>query len=169
MNVNIGGDRLGSGAKMNVDLHNYSRSTHDLSKKFQSSLAPGLLYPAYVNVGLNGDKWEIDIESITRTLPTQGPLFGSYKMQIDCFVTPIRLYQGILHNNPINIGLKMADIKLPKITLFSENRNNNLVQLKSHTKLILLIFGNTSDLVDLENQQIIIHNHLYEKLTHYLC
>lgn len=119
MKVNVGGDRLGSGAKMNVELHNYYRSTHNLNKKFQSSLAPGVLYPAYVNIGLNGDKFDIDIKEITRTLPTQGPLFGRFKMQIDCFVAPIRLYHGILHNNPINIGLKMNEVILPKSTLTS--------------------------------------------------
>lgn len=124
-NVNIGGDRLGSGAKMNVELHNYYRSTHNLSKKFQSSLAPGLLYPAYVNVGLNGDKFDIDIETITRTLPTQGPLFGAFKMQIDAFVAPIRLYHGVLHNNPINIGLKMKDVILPKFKLLAPNWRMN--------------------------------------------
>ena len=117
MQVNVGGDRLGSGAKMNVELHNYYRSTHNLSKNFKSSLAPGLLYPCYVNVGLNGDKFDIDIKDIVRTIPTKAPLFGSFKMQIDFFVAPMRLYQGILHNNPINIGMKMKDIKLPIVEL----------------------------------------------------
>ena len=124
MKVNVGGDRLGSGAKMNVELHNYYRSTHNLNKRFQSSLAPGVLYPAYVNIGLNGDKFDIDINEITRTLPTQGPLFGRFKMQIDCFVAPMRLYHGILHNNPINIGLKMNQVKLPKIKLSSYTRKS---------------------------------------------
>lgn len=125
MKVNIGGDRLGSGAKMNVELHNYYRSTHNLSKDFKSSLAPGILYPCYTNIGLNGDKFDIDIESITRTLPTQGPLFGSFKMQIDCFVAPIRLYHGILHNNPINLGLKMKQVILPTVRLTAEGSVNN--------------------------------------------
>lgn len=125
MQVNIGGDRLGSGAKMKVSLHNYYRSTHNLSKKFQSTLAPGVLYPAYVNIGLNGDKFDIDIDSIIRTLPTQGPLFGSFKVQIDTFVAPMRLYHGILHNNPINIGLKMKDVKLPYFQLTSYAKKDN--------------------------------------------
>ena len=120
MKVNVGGDRIGSGAKMQVDLHNYNRSTHRLDKNFKSSLACGCLYPAYVNVGLNGDKFEIDINALVRTLPTQGPLFGSFKMQVDCYVAPIRLYQGILHNNPINIGLKMNQVKMPKVRLFDK-------------------------------------------------
>ena len=125
MKVNIGGDRLGSGAKMNVELHNYYRSTHNLSKKVQTSLAPGVLYPIYTNIGLNGDKFDIDIEQITRTLPTQGPLFSSFKYQIDFFVCPIRLYHGILHNNPINIGLKMKDVILPKYRLTTRYKDLN--------------------------------------------
>lgn len=125
MNVNIGGDRLGSGAKMNVSLHNYNRSTHNLSKRFQSSIAPGVLYPAYVNIGLNGDKFDIDIKEITRTLPTRGPLFSTYKMQIDAFVAPIRLYHGVLHNNPINIGMNMKDVILPSYKLAGIFRKNN--------------------------------------------
>lgn len=125
MKTNIGGDRLGSGSKMEVELHNYYRSTHNLSKKFQSSLAPGVLYPAYVNIGLNGDKFDIDIKNITRTLPTQGPLFGAFKLQVDFFVAPIRLYQGILHNNPINVGMKMNQVKLPIITLKAYAKKSN--------------------------------------------
>lgn len=129
MQVNVGGDRLGSGAKMQIDLHNYNRSTHNLNKNFKSSLACGCLYPAYVNVGLNGDKFEMDINSIVRTLPTQGPLFGAFKMQVDVFVAPMRLYQGILHNNPINIGLQMANIKLPKVRLFDKGNTDKISQV----------------------------------------
>lgn len=133
MKVNIGGDRIGSGAKMNVSLHNYYRSTHNLNKKFQSTLAPGILYPAYVNIGLNGDKFDIDINSIIRTLPTQGPLFGSFKVQIDTFVAPFRLYHGILHNNPINIGLKMKDVKLPYFQLTSyAKKDGKIVKQQIH-------------------------------------
>ena len=130
MQVNIGGDRLGSGAKMQVDLHNYNRSTHNLRKKFQSSLAPGVLYPAYINIGLNGDKFDIDVKSIVRTLPTRGPLFGAFKMQVDCFVAPIRLYHGILHNNPINIGMKMNQVILPKFQLTSYAKKNGKIMTR---------------------------------------
>lgn len=121
MQVNLGGDRIGSGARMQQDMHNYGRSTFNLSKKFRSSLAPGVLIPAYVNVGLPGDKFEININEITRTIPTRGPLFGSYKMQIDFFIAPMRLYNGVLHNNPVNIGLNMKNVKLPVISLYKQD------------------------------------------------
>jgi hypothetical protein len=51
----------------------------------------------------------------TRTLPTVGPLFGSFKHQLDWFSIPIRLYIGALHNNALGIGMNMAQIKMPKM------------------------------------------------------
>lgn len=121
MEVTIGGNRLGSGNKMQTELHHYSRSTHNLSKKFASSMAVGTLVPCYVNIGLPGDTWEINIDSLVRTLPTNGPLFGSFKMQVDMFMVPIRLYQGILHNNAVNIGMSMNQVFFPVLELYSTN------------------------------------------------
>ncbi len=115
----LGGERLGSGKKMNVQMHNYYRSTHNLSTTRKSTMAPGVLYPIWTQIGLNGDVWKINLDAAIRTLPTQAPLFGSFKLQVDIFEIPIRLYQGILHNNPIDIGMKMSQIKLPKITVES--------------------------------------------------
>lgn len=115
----LGGERLGSGKKMNVQMHNYYRSTHNLSTTRKSTMAPGVLYPIWTQIGLNGDVWKINLDAAIRTLPTQAPLFGSFKLQVDIFEIPIRLYQGILHNNPIDIGMKMSQIKLPKILVQS--------------------------------------------------
>lgn len=123
MEVTIGGNRLGSGNKMQTELNHYQRSTHNLSKKFASSMSVGTLVPCYVNVGLPGDAWDIDINTLVRTLPTNGPLFGSFKLQVDCFMIPMRLYQGILHNNAINIGMKMNQVYLPTLTLNSTKAN----------------------------------------------
>lgn len=117
MEVTIGGNRLGSGNKMQTELNHYQRSTHNLSKKFASSMCAGTLVPCYVNIGLPGDEWDIDIDTLVRTLPTNGPLFGSFKLQIDCFMIPMRLYQGILHNNAVNIGMKMNQVYLPTFSL----------------------------------------------------
>ncbi len=125
MEVTIGGNRLGSGNKMQTELNHYQRSTHNLSKKFASSMCVGTLVPCYVNIGLPGDEWDIDINTLVRTLPTNGPLFGSFKMQVDVFMTPIRLYQGVLHNNAVNIGMKMNQVLIPTFTLNS-SKNNNL-------------------------------------------
>lgn len=125
MRVTIGGNRVGSGKKMQAELHNYYRSTHNLSQKFASSMASGVLYPALCEIAMRGDSFDIDINADIRTIPTIGPLFGSYKLQVDVYQCPIRLYQGILHNNPLAIGLNMDKVKLPKIKIESNVTNGN--------------------------------------------
>ncbi len=147
MEVTIGGNRLGSGNKMQTELNHYQRSTHNLSKKFASSMCAGTLVPCYVNIGLPGDEWDMDINTLVRTLPTNGPLFGSFKMQVDVFMTPMRLYQGILHNNAVNIGMKMNQVYFPTFTLTSSKSNNmkpDADQVVSYTALLryLGISGN---------------------------
>lgn len=125
MKVTLGGDRLGSGNKNKIALRNYERSTHNLSQRWTSSMAPGILYPFLCIPAMRGDKFEIDLEAAARTIPTQGPLFGSYKMQIDIFQCPMRLYQAILHNNPTAIGLKMNQVKLPLLEIKSTSKTND--------------------------------------------
>ncbi|QCS36843.1 major capsid protein [Tortoise microvirus 14] len=113
--VNIGGDRLGSGNKMNVQLHGYSRSNHDLSYVWRSTMSPGTLVPFMVQVALPGDSHDIELNAEVMTHPTLGPLFGSYKLQLDVFSIPFRLYNSWLHNNRLGIGLDMSKVKLPKL------------------------------------------------------
>lgn len=116
MKKTLGGDRLGSGKKMEVELHNYGRSTHDLSYIMRTTMSAGTLVPFMSEIGLPGDVFEIDLQCVMMTHPTVGPLFGSEKVQLDIFVCPIRLYQGQLHNNKLGIGLKMNTVKLPVFT-----------------------------------------------------
>ena len=113
----IGKNTLGGGKKMNVDLKTYNRSTHDLSYIWRSSMAAGTLVPFCKILMTPGDTMEIDLTHQIMTHPTIGPLFGSYKVQADVFQCPIRLYNAMLHNNALNIGLKMSDVKLPKIAV----------------------------------------------------
>ena len=117
MKTTIGGERLGSGGKMIESTQHYERSTHDLSYLWRSSASNGTLIPFMSQVALPGDTWDIDLSTQVMTLPTLGPLFGSYKIQLDLFEIPIRLYQGKLHMNLLNVGMKMEDIKLPLIAL----------------------------------------------------
>lgn len=111
----IGKNTLGGGKRMNVDLRTYNRSTHDLSYIWRSSMAAGTLVPFCKILMTPGDTMEIDLTHQIITHPTIGPLFGSYKVQADVFQCPIRLYNAMLHNNALNIGLKMNDVKLPKL------------------------------------------------------
>jgi hypothetical protein len=103
MKTQLGGDRLGSGNKQEISLRNYERSTHDLGYIWRSSMASGTLVPFMSEVGLPGDSFDIDLNCDVKTLPTLGPLFGSYKVQLDVFECPIRLYNGKLHMNMLNI------------------------------------------------------------------
>jgi hypothetical protein len=115
MKTEIGGDRLGSGNKQEVSLRNYERSTHDLGYIWRSSMASGTLVPFMSEVALPGDSFDIDLDCDVKTLPTVGPLFGSYKVQMDVFQCPIRLYNGKLHMNMLNIGMDMSQILLPQM------------------------------------------------------
>lgn len=117
MKVTLGGDRLGSGKRMKVNLHGFERSSHNLGRIWRSSMAPGVLVPILVEVGLNGDTFDIDPAALVRTLPTNGPLYGSFKLQVDYFVAPMRLYNKQLHNNKLNIGRNMEKVIFPKIQL----------------------------------------------------
>lgn len=114
---NLGGDRLGSGNKNNIEMHAYNRSTHDLSYAWRSSMNVGTLVPFMMIPILPGDTFSIDLETLVRTVPAIGPLYGSYKLQLDIFECPIRLYNGLLHNNMQKIGLNMAQVKMPTMTL----------------------------------------------------
>lgn len=113
----LGGDRLGSGNKMKVDMKTYNRSNHDLSTIIKTTMAPGTLVPFLNIVGLPGDTIDIDLDSRIYTKPTVGPLFDSFKVQLDVFTIPVRLYVPKLHNNQLQIGRNMAQVKLPQMKL----------------------------------------------------
>ena len=115
--VTIGGDRLGSGKKMKAELHGYERSTHDLGYVWRSTMAPGTLVPFLCKPMLPGDTFDISLHCDIKTHPTVGPLFGTYKTQLDVFFIPMRLYNSLLHNNELNIGRDMSQVKLPQLSL----------------------------------------------------
>lgn len=121
MKVNIGKNTLGDNNKMTLSLREYGRSSHDLSYAWRSSMGVGSLVPFMAIPALPGDTFKIDLDTKVTTDPTIGPLFGSYKLQMDIFTCPIRLYNAQLHNNALNIGLNMKTIKIPKIEL-NQNR-----------------------------------------------
>ena len=117
MKKTIGKDTLGDGKKMQIAFNNYERSNHNLSYVWRNTQAPGTLVPFMKVLAMPGDTFDIELESHILTHPTVGPLFGSYKFQADVFVCPIRLYNALLHNNALNIGLNMSKVKFPKFNL----------------------------------------------------
>lgn len=115
MKVSIGKNTLGGGEKMTTRLNNYNRSTHDNSFVMRTSMAPGVLVPTMTELLLPGDTYPIQTRCHTLTHPTIGPLFGSFKQQNDFFFCPIRLYNAMLHNNALNVGLDMKKVKFPVV------------------------------------------------------
>ena len=115
--VKLGGERLGSGKKNKYITKTFNRSTHNLSYIWRSSMSAGTLVPFMTEVGLPGDTFDIDLNVDVKTLPTIGPLFGSYKVQLDVFEVPVRLYNGDLHMNMLNLGRDISKVKLPQIEL----------------------------------------------------
>jgi hypothetical protein len=124
MKVNIGKNTLGDSNKMSVSLREYGRSTHNLSSAWRSPMGVGTLVPFMKLLGLPGDTFEIDMDTQIMTHPTIGPLFGNFKFQADVFTCPIRLYNAMLHNNTLNIGLDMSKVKLPKAEFYVRNKGD---------------------------------------------
>lgn len=145
MEVTIGKNTIGDNNKMKTNLRNYKRSTHDMSYIWRNTQAPGTLVPFMSEVTLKGDTHDIKLEASVLTHPTVGPLFGSFKLQMDIFNAPIRLYHGWLHNNKLNIGLDMAKVKLPQLqmnipqgTNFQPTHDNEFPQISSSCLLAYL-------------------------------
>lgn len=125
MKVSIGKNTLGGGKKMTTRLNNYNRSTHDNSFVLRTTMAPGVLVPTMTELLLPGDTYPIQTRCHTLTHPTIGPLFGSFKQQNDFFFCPIRLYNAMLHNNALNIGLDMKKVKFPYMRTGDRTRETN--------------------------------------------
>ena len=115
--VKLGGERLGSGKKNKYITKTFERSSHNLSYIWRSSMSAGTLVPFMSEVGLPGDTFDISLDCDVKTLPTIGPLFGSYKVQLDVFEVPVRLFQGKLHLNKLELGREMDKVHLPQLKL----------------------------------------------------
>lgn len=120
----IGKNTVGDGNKMTVRLNNYYRSTHDLSYVWKNTQAAGTIVPFLCEYAQIDDTHEIDLSAMVITHPTVGPLYGSFKLQLDVYVAPIRLYQKLLHNNTMGIGLDMSKVKLPSLNINLKNSDN---------------------------------------------
>lgn len=121
MKKTLGGDRIRSESKMEVYLPNFGRSSHNVGKIIRTSQACGTIVPYWCQIGMDGTTFYIDITTKVKTLPTTGPVFGSFKHQIDVFVIPIRLYIAALHNNALGVGLNMSKVLLPQFQVYTAN------------------------------------------------
>lgn len=127
----VGGDRLGSGGKLTTSLKGYERSTHDLGRVTRTTMTQGTIVPIFVEFAQKGDTWDIDLESLIRTHPTNGPIFGSYKFQVDVFTADIRLYNKQLHNNQTGLGMNMKNVIFPQMVLNGKNPEYGYGELSS--------------------------------------
>lgn len=106
---------------MEVYLPNFGRSSHNIGKIIRTTQACGTIVPYWCQIGLDGTTFYVDITTKVKTLPTTGPVFGSFKHQIDLFVIPIRLYIAALHNNALGVGLNMSKVLLPQFEVYTAN------------------------------------------------
>ena len=120
MKKTLGGGRIGSGNKMTVDLHEYGRSNHDLGYLWRSTMSFGTIVPFLSLVALPGDTLDINLDVDIKTHPTIGPLFGGAKVQLDIYEAPIRLYNAMLHNNKLGIGMDMSKVLFPRVAIFGK-------------------------------------------------
>jgi hypothetical protein len=132
---NIGKNTIGDNNKMSVSLHDYNMSTHDLSTIVRNTQSPGTLVPNLCLVAQKGDTFDIDIDANALTHPTTGPLFGSFKLEHHVYTAPVRLYNSWLHNNRTKIGLNMAQVKLPQITVKLQQANDNPSEKNQWTQI----------------------------------
>lgn len=115
--VTLGGERIGSGNQMKVSLHNYERSTHDTGFVVKTTMAPGVLTPFMAQPMLPGSTKDIDLSAMVFTLPTVGPMFGLYKIEMHLYKVPVRLYQAALHLDMTEIGNNMQLALLPLVEM----------------------------------------------------
>ena len=106
-------------------MDGYKRSTHDIGYLWRSSMSAGTLVPFMSEIALPGDTFDIDLGCDVMTLPTIGPLFGSYKVQLDVFSIPIRLYNSLITFNNLNIGMDMSQVFLPRMNVVARDFDTN--------------------------------------------
>lgn len=150
MKKTLGGDRLGTGQKEKIELHNYGRSTHDLSYVVKTTGSFGTIIPIACEVLLPKDEVDIELDIRLLTGPTVGPEFASAKVEADFFTADARLYNRQLHNNKLNMGLNMDKVKLPVYELFPEQFTSiqiseftgNPDNISIHPSCVLRYLGN---------------------------
>lgn len=108
-------ERLGSGNKMEVNLHEYGKSTHNLSKIRRTSMTTGTLVPMGTWIMLPGDSAKMQIDALITTNALKYQLYGTMKFQVDVFTARMALYQPKMSLNLLDAGLEVQDIKFPQM------------------------------------------------------
>lgn len=109
--------RIRSGDKTPQQKRHFNRSTFNKNKVWRSSMSAGTVVPCLNELATNGQENEIDIHIDVKTLPTNGPLFGTFDIQVDIFTSAIRLYNAKMMINHIDIGRDVSKLHLPQYQL----------------------------------------------------
>lgn len=67
-------------------------ATHNLDKKWEGTMSPGILYPIYHRLMIPGDTFKFGIRHLIRSNPTKAPLFSSFKVTTVTVVSNIKNY-----------------------------------------------------------------------------
>ncbi|AXH73118.1 MAG: major capsid protein [Microviridae sp.] len=124
--VTLGGDRLGVEGKMTVEMSGFPTAPANMRQIWQNTQSPGTLPVVLTEVLLPGDKGTLKFDARVDTLPTLGPLFSSFKLQIDTFIAPWRLYNSRMRGNMTGVGLTMNTVKLPTMSLLALPTADNI-------------------------------------------
>lgn len=130
MKKQLGGNsRVGSGGKMDIKMHGFQTTTHDLSKAIRTTCAPGILYPVLCEPTLPGDSFHIDINTLIKTVPAVNPVYGGFKWQVEIYKAKNKLYIKDEHNNKRRLGLKMNTVYLPQMKISAPNPDKSIAEI----------------------------------------
>lgn len=144
MEITIGGQRVGSGTKMQAEMPHYEMSTQNFRNVRKTTLSTGTLVPVLKIPVQAGDRIKMGIEAQVITPGTISAVYGSQKFQIDVFTFALRLYNAKLHNNQLGIGLDMTQVKFPQVWVQAPRMTNIKEQINSiqiHPSSILAHLG----------------------------
>lgn len=113
----IGGDRIGSGNKMNVAMHGYGYSTHDVSKIRRTSMSFGTIVPMNTYLLPSNSRLRINLDALITSNALLYQLYGSAKFQLDVFSARMALYNPKMLLNLNDQGYEISDIKFPLFDL----------------------------------------------------
>lgn len=134
------------------------KSNFDLSRKFRSTMAPGALYPILTERLVPGDKINISVDTLVKTYPLLAPLMGQFKLQIDFFFTPARLYIPEWRMNMDTFGdREFTNFGLPffrapnGVNLSQTEISERARQAKVSSSHLMAFLGFPPDFVDLSH------------------
>lgn len=113
----IGGERIGSGSKMNVQAEGYGYSTHDVSKIRRTSISFGTIVPMFTWLMTSGSRLRLKLDALITSNALLYQLYGSAKFQIDVFSARLALYNPKMLLNLNDQGYNISDIKFPLMEL----------------------------------------------------